>query len=192
MSIQQEILLIRHTSVAHPRGFCYGNLDVDVSSNFKVEAHNVKEKLAGYSPDIVYSSPLQRCVKLTKVLFNEYQTDNRIKELNYGNWEGLTWEEINVPENSDWIFFHPDKADHGGESFENQKARVVEFFKSIEQSSHKKVALVVHGGVIRSMISHLMNIPLMATKSFKVHYVSQVKFVKENNKWRLSSLIEGT
>ncbi|MFT6747660.1 MAG: alpha-ribazole phosphatase, partial [Glaciecola sp.] len=53
--IQQEILLIRHSSVAHPRGFCYGNLDVDVSKNFEKEAAELKLKLTDYTPDKVYS-----------------------------------------------------------------------------------------------------------------------------------------
>jgi alpha-ribazole phosphatase len=191
LNIQQEILLIRHSSVAHPRGFCYGNLDVDVSDNFQKEASELKAKLKNYAPDKVYSSPLQRCTKLTDVLFDNYETDDRLKELNYGLWEGLTWEEINVPENSNWIFHHPNTVLENGESFELQQKRVVEFFKEVEQTNDKKIALVVHGGVIRSLISHLLGITLLATKSFKIHYVAQVKFVKENDKWRMSGLTEG-
>jgi alpha-ribazole phosphatase len=191
VSIQQEILLIRHSSVEHPRGFCYGELDVDVSNSFEKESTGLKNKLQNYHPDKVYSSPLQRCTKLTKVLFDGYRTDDRLKELNYGEWEGLTWEQINVPENSNWIFYHPEKVLKNGESFEIQKARVVEFFKEVEQTNDKKIALVVHGGVIRSLISHLLGITLLATKSFKIHYVAQVKFVKENDKWRMSGLTEG-
>ena len=191
MSIQQEIVLIRHTSVAHPRGFCYGDLDVDVSSNFEQESTGLKAKLANYKPDKVYSSPLQSCTKLTDVLFENYQTDNRLKELNYGIWEGLTWDEINVPENSNWIFHNPSTVLENGESFELQQKRVVACFNEIVNSNDSKIALVVHGGVIRSLISHLLGISLFSTKSFKVHYVSQVKFVKENDKWRLSGLIEG-
>jgi alpha-ribazole phosphatase len=189
--IQQEILLIRHSSVAHPRGFCYGNLDVDVSENFQKEASELKTKLGNYAPDKVYSSPLQRCSKLSDVLFPDYQTDDRLKELNYGNWEGQTWEEINVPENSNWIFHHPSTVLENGESFEIQQKRVFDFFQEIEKSNDKNIALVVHGGVIRSLLSHLLGISLFATKSFKVHYVAQVKFVKENDKWRMSELIEG-
>ena len=191
MSIQQELLLIRHSSVAHPRGFCYGDLDVNVSENFENEASGLKAKLSNYNPDKVYSSPLQRCTKLSDVLFDDYTTDPRIKELNYGIWEGLTWKEINVPEDSNWIFHNPSTVLENGESFEIQKARVVDFYNEVTASGDQKIAMVVHGGVIRSMISHLMNIPLIATKSFKVHYVAQVKFVKENDKWRLSALIEG-
>jgi len=191
VSIQQEILLIRHSSVAHPRGFCYGDLDVDVSTNFETESNGLKAKLQNYHPHKVYSSPLQRCTKLTEVLFDDYTTDDRLKELNYGDWEGLTWDEINVPENSDWIFHNPSSVLKNGESFEIQKQRIVEFFKEIESSKHRSIALVTHGGVIRSLISHLLNIPLLPTKSFKIHYASQVKFIKENNKWRMSELIAG-
>ena len=191
MSVQQEITVIRHTSVAHPRGFCYGNLDVEVSNNFDNESQELKAKLSKYNPDKVYSSPLQRCTKLAGVLFNQFTSEDRIKELHYGDWEGRTWEEINVPENSNWIFYYPNQVLKNGESFEIQKARVVEFFTEIAQSNDEKIAIIAHGGVIRSLLSHVLNIPLAATRHFKTHYVSQVKFVKENNKWRMSALIEG-
>ena len=191
MSIQQEITLIRHSSVAHPRGFCYGNLDVDVSDNFQKESSDLKVRLGNYKPDKIYSSPLQRCTKLSDVLFDNYQTDERLKELNYGIWEGLTWEEINVPESSNWIFTYPSTVLENGESFEIQQKRVVECFNDITNTADKKITVVVHGGVIRSLISHLLGISLLATKSFKIHYVSQVKFVKENDKWRMSAITEG-
>lgn len=189
--IQQEITLIRHSSVAPARGLCYGFLNVDVSANFKREAEELQKKLAGYSVDAVFSSPLQRCTQLAEFLFKNYTTDDRLKELNYGEWEGKTWAEIAVPENSNWIFHHPDTVITGGESFHIQQKRVVEFFKEIEQSTHKKIALVVHGGVIRSLIAHVLDIPLIATQSFKIHYTAQIQFVKENNRWRMNSLIEG-
>lgn len=189
--MQQEILLIRHTSVEHPRGFCYGNLDVDVSTNFEAEASWLQNQLTEYLPDKVLSSPLKRCTKLADYLFQDYTTDDRLKELNYGAWEGLTWTEINVSEDSNWIFYNPSTVVENGESFEMQKARVVEVFKEIEASGHRRVALVVHGGVIRSLLSHIIDIPLLATKNFRVHYASQTRLIKENDKWRMNGLQSG-
>ena len=46
--IQQEILLIRHTSVAYPRGFCYGDLDIDVSTDFNTEAAWLKNQIKDF------------------------------------------------------------------------------------------------------------------------------------------------
>ena len=189
--MQQELLFIRHTSVEHPRGFCYGNLDVDVSTDFDSEASWLQNQLIEYIPDKVYSSPLQRCTKLAEFLFQNYSTENRIKELNYGIWEGLTWEEIAVPEGSNWIFENSSTILENGESFEIQKQRVVDFIEEISNSDERRIAIVAHGGVIRSAISHFLNIPLSTTKNLKVHYAAQVKFIKENNRWRMSFLHPG-
>lgn len=189
--MQQELLFIRHTSVEHPRGFCYGNLDVDVSVDFESEASWLQNQLIEYVPNKVYSSPLQRCVKLASYLFQNYQADDRLKELNYGIWEGLTWEEIGVPEGSNWIFTHSDTVLENGESFELQKQRVQAFIQELSNSKDRRIAIVAHGGVIRSAISHFLDIPLSSTKNLKVHYASQVKFIKENNRWRMSFLNPG-
>lgn len=189
--MQQELLFIRHTSVEHPRGFCYGNLDVDVSIDFESEASWLQNQLTEYVPDQVFCSPLQRCVKLASYLFQNHQTDDRLKELNYGTWEGLTWEEIGVPEGSNWIFHHPSTILENGESFEGQKQRVQTFIDEIATSSSRRIAIVAHGGVIRSAISHFLNIPLSNTKNMKVHYAAQVKFIKENDRWRMSFLNPG-
>ena len=190
--MEQEILLIRHTSVEYPRGFCYGNTDVDVSSNFEAEASWLQNQLTEYVPDKIYSSPLKRCTKLASFLFGEtYTTDNRLKELNYGSWEGLTWAEIDVAEDNNYIFHNSSTVLENGESFEIQKARVLDFFGEIEKSEDRRIAIVVHGGVIRSLISGILDIPLKNTKAFKIHYASQVKFIKENGNWRLSGIASG-
>ncbi len=189
--IQQEIVLIRHTSVEFPRGFCYGNLDIDVSSQFNIEAEWLKDKIENFNPDVVYSSPLKRCTNLCSFVYNDYKCDDRLKEFNYGDWEGKTWEEINVPESSDWIFFNPTKKTPNGESFEDLQSRVMSFINEITHLNHKKIIIFCHGGVIRSIISNFLGLPLMNSKALKIHYVAQIKLEKTNNFWRLSELNSG-
>ena len=99
--MSKQITLIRHTSVAPGRGQCYGFTDVAVSDNIATEAAWLTATLEDLSFDRVISSPLSRCTQLCETIFSKYQTDERLKELNYGDWEGLSWEEINIPENSD-------------------------------------------------------------------------------------------
>tara|TARA_Y100000589_G_scaffold280682_1_gene277202 strand:- start:745 stop:876 length:132 start_codon:yes stop_codon:yes gene_type:complete len=41
----KEILFIRHSSLAVPRGICYGILDIDISDNFNLEIGNWKLKI---------------------------------------------------------------------------------------------------------------------------------------------------
>ena len=83
-----EVILIRHTSVAVPRGTCYGWSDVDVSESFEQEAAMTKKKLEGMVFDHVFSSPLRRARKLAAYCGYDNPTlDDRLKEMNMGDWE---------------------------------------------------------------------------------------------------------
>ena len=55
-----EVTLIRHTSVAVPKGTCYGWSDVPVASTFEAEAHATRRRLEGKVFDQAYTSPLTR------------------------------------------------------------------------------------------------------------------------------------
>ena len=56
-----EVVLIRHTSVAVPKGTCYGQTDVPVADTFEQEAAATRAVLGRYGQfDAVFSSPLTR------------------------------------------------------------------------------------------------------------------------------------
>ena len=90
-----KITLIRHTRVAVETGICYGWSDVGVAPSFETEASRVKENISNERFDIVYSSPLSRCRKLAAFCgFHEPILDDRLKELNFGEWEMKKWDDL--------------------------------------------------------------------------------------------------
>ena len=188
----KEIVFIRHSSLAVPRGVCYGFSNIDVSHNFKREANNLQRNLDGFYPDVVISSPLQRCVKLAVLTFDvSPQINQNLKEVNYGDWEGKTWEEINVEGDNLWMYANVNNQPPNGESFGELRDRVVEQLDVILNRPEDKIALVCHGGVIRSALSHLLQTPLEVTRSFHIHYTGFVKFKNTDEGWRLSELNSG-
>lgn len=93
-----KITLIRHTRVAVETGICYGWSDVGVAPSFETEASRVKENISNEQFDIVYSSPLSRCRKLAAFCgFHEPILDDRLKELNFGEWEMKKWDDLTDP-----------------------------------------------------------------------------------------------
>lgn len=141
-----KIYLIRHTSVNVPKGVCYGQTDVPLSTTFEEEALAVKEQLSNISPDVVFTSPLTRCVRLARFCgFGDAIQDNRLKELNFGDWEGRQWAEIDMSVwKTDWI----NPPTPSGESFIQMYGRVVSFFNDLKEKSYQSVAVFTHGGVI--------------------------------------------
>ena len=91
-----NITLIRHTEVSIEKGICYGQSDIELANSFEKEKIVIQNKLKPDVFDITYSSPLKRCKKLAKALFadKEIVYDNRLMELNFGDWEGKHWDDI--------------------------------------------------------------------------------------------------
>lgn len=144
-----KITFIRHTSVAVEPGICYGWTDVEVAGTFQEEARQVKEMLSGEHFDAVFSSPLSRCRKLAAFCgFPDPVTDNRLKELNFGNWEMRKWEDIKDPLleawYNDWIQLPAGSA----ESYKDQCSRVACFLDELRQKNFQNVCIFTHRGVI--------------------------------------------
>jgi len=92
-----RLTLIRHTSLQIPAGVCYGQTDVDVAATFMHEATHARDKLKHLTFDAVFSSPLQRCVKLAHALVTDnIAHDERLKELHFGDWEMRAWDDFRV------------------------------------------------------------------------------------------------
>lgn len=148
------LCLIRHTRVA-ASGLCYGRLDVPLATSFAAEAQAVREALAVQFPDglpPVWCSPSLRCRRLADALNVPYRTDARLMELNFGLWEGRSWEELDSPEARHWGDNWQTAAPPGGESLPELLARLHDFLAEIESGD---ALLITHAGPIRA-IHHLL------------------------------------
>ena len=145
-----KITLIRHTRVAVETGICYGWSDVGVAPSFETEASRVKENISNEQFDIVYSSPLSRCRKLAAFCgFHEPILDDRLKELNFGEWEMKSWNELSSdPRSEAWFKDWVNNPTPNGESLQDQYDRVSDFLNELRKSGLQKVCLFAHGGVL--------------------------------------------
>ena len=101
-----EVVLVRHTSVAVPKGTCYGWTDVPLADTFEQEAAVTKYNLKGEVFDHVYSSPLTRARRLAKYCgFPSPTLDDRLKEMNMGDWEMQKFDEIEDTNLQQWREF---------------------------------------------------------------------------------------
>ena len=147
-----QIVLIRHTSVDVPLGFCYGHTDVPLKDTFEQEAAVTKKNLEPLEPfDKVYCSPLSRCVKLaTYCGYPDAERDERIKELNFGAWEMQKFDEIKDPHLQEWFDDYLHVPVTNGESFMQLYQRVAAFLDEVRKKPYERVAVFAHGGVLVS------------------------------------------
>lgn len=147
-----EVICIRHTSVDVPPGTCYGWSDVGVASTFEEEAEQTKNALRAFGkPDAVFSSPLTRARLLAAHCgYQEPVIDERLKEMNMGEWEMRRYEEIEKTDPSIrlWYDDYMNLAATGGESFPVLYARVSSFLDELRRQPYQQAMLFAHGGVL--------------------------------------------
>lgn len=145
-----KVILIRHTSVDVPKGICYGQTDVPLAPTFPEEARRVREELKHYSFDKVYCSPLSRCVELARFCgYEDAVTDDRLKEINFGEWEMKAYDEINDPRLQEWFDDYVNIAATGGESVLDQRKRFESFIaEKKDRHPNSVIGIFTHGGIL--------------------------------------------
>lgn len=169
-----DIYLIRHTRPDIPTGVCYGQSDIDVfAETFEEETAVIRQKLPHLDHTTVYSSPLQRCSKLASALAPKgYQVDNRLLELNFGDWEMKRWDDLPHAEMDAWMTNFVDIPPTGGETYLHLFKRVTNFWEEIRHTDHSEMAIVTHSGVIRALVVHILGMPLTNLYRFRIDYGS--------------------
>ena len=93
------LYLIRHgQTVWNSSGRYQGRTDVALSEKGIAQAEKTKERFRPVSLDGVISSPLKRAAHTAKGIAQTHglplETDARLEELSFGDWEGKTYDEI--------------------------------------------------------------------------------------------------
>lgn len=170
-----ELYLIRHTTPDVDAGVCYGQSDINVAASFPTEAQTVRQKLAAIQPVIMYTSPACRCQKLARLLAEHWETsgpveDIRLKELHFGEWEMQRWDDISLRALERWGASYIHEAPPGGESFKALHQRASAFLSDLQSTSVASAVVVTHAGVIRALLSDVMQLPLNETFKLTLDY----------------------
>lgn len=160
-----EVFIIRHTKVAVNKGICYGQTDVPLADSFQEELTVLKNQLPN-DFDQVFSSPLLRCKALAETFSSTILYDDRLKEMNFGDWEMKSWNDIPNEEIQPWYDDFVSTETPDGDSFESLYFRCASFFDELRTKNYQKVLIVTHAGVVRSTWSYLLEISLKNT--FKI------------------------
>ena len=155
-----QVFLIRHPPPLIEAGVCYGRLDLDCADPAPYAAALQAQLPAG---TVVFSSPLRRAHRLAEALAQtlatEVRLDERLREIDFGAWEGCRWDDIARAEIDAWAADVLGYAPPGGESVAALQARAVDFAASLASSRAGSVAIVSHAGVLRALIGHWRALP---------------------------------
>ena len=189
-----RLYVIRHPEPLGAKGVCYGVSDLDVADDVLAAAAASLQGLLVDKPyDLMLSSPLQRCSKLAAALDDGFKVDQRLLEIDFGQWEGLAWDEIERSALDAWMDDYVESRTPGGESFGDVLARVRELVAELQSDGRSTVALVAHAGVIRSLISLVLDIPLTSSWKFSIGFATLLTLDIGAEDWqnRFVALTEG-
>jgi alpha-ribazole phosphatase len=160
-----RLLIIRHAETDMAGTFC-GHADPPVNERGRTQIETLLKTLSDHQIDAVYTSDLQRARTTAEALANALAAPLAImpdlREINFGAWEGLTWNEIEASNTSyakQWIEAHPDLPAPNGESFEAFHNRVTQAFEQLLiDTTDQHVALITHAGVMRVILQSLCGV----------------------------------
>ena len=168
------LLLVRH-ALCDPVGKAVAGRAPGVLLNEtgRAQAERLSERLAGLPIEALYSSPLERARETARPIAERLGLEVRLApellELDFGEWTGLTFEEVRA--SAAWQQFNSFRSCTripGGELMLEVQARAVAALERLRERHAGWVVAVSHGDVIRAAIAHYVGIPLDLVQRLEV------------------------
>jgi glucosyl-3-phosphoglycerate phosphatase len=157
-----RILLVRHGATEwNLAKRAQGQADIGLTDVGRKQALRLVDVLREYKIDAIYSSDLSRAVDTAKPLAEsrglEIEVDRDLREIDQGEWTGLTTDEIRARWPDRWGPARHYNARPGGESPNDVRKRGLTAMRRIvEKHPNGCIVLVSHGGTIRWIVAESM------------------------------------
>lgn len=163
-----KIYLVRHGETNwNQAGLLQGQTDIALNAQGLEQAREASERLKEVPFEIAFCSPLIRAKRTAETIIGDRKititTDERLRELNFGPWEGVDIRTIkdaaSQPFTNPGSYIPPE----GAESFAQLYKRSGEFVDQVLlplEGTYETVLVVAHGGVNRSILNPVLNIPV--------------------------------
>ncbi len=176
-----KLLLVRHGETkSNSSERFWGQTDVELSDIGMRQAEQLRDRLAAQKIDVIYTSNMSRATVTTDIIASKHQLDiitcPELREINFGKFEGLTFEEINklYPEATElWSNWSLTLKFPEGESVRALNNRVNRFLVRLKNhTSEGTILIVAHSAPLRLLICHLLGIELRHWRQFRLNLAS--------------------
>lgn len=156
----KRLYLIRHGLTDwNARGKAQGHADIPLNDEGRAQAHRLAARLEGTSIQALYSSDLGRAVETARILGTGLGLDPVFdpawREVDVGDYGGGT----DAPLGGFMAWIAAGHDEHGGETYEEVAGRVARgYARVVEQHAGASVAIVSHGGVMKALVVHLLDL----------------------------------
>ena len=164
----EKVYLLRHGHIDNGSEKRYlGRSDVSLDALGKEQAQGLHDYFKAIHLDMVFSSPLKRCLQTAHILCTgkkkHFQPVEAFAEIDMGDWENVAMSQIKeqypklyAQRGDDLEYFTPPN----GESFHDMAKRVRDAFDAITHHATGTILIVAHAGVNRMILTHLFGIEI--------------------------------
>lgn len=159
--METTLYLVRHGETEWNRkGILQGQLNSSLTAEGIERTYAFQKEITQLNPDVIYSSHQDRALKtaeiLTEKLNREIHIEPQVSEMNFGVFQGCSWDHIEREMKDLYDEYRADDPDFiipDGESHNDFHNRVSEaLFRIAEENKGKKVLIISHGGTINKML----------------------------------------
>jgi len=175
-----------------------GSADIPLNNKGKKQARAISGYFKNENISVVYSSKLKRALEAANLIAKSHnlkvKQDERLNEIDFGRWEGMTFEQIQkrYPKVAAKFLSNLLKLKiPGGESFSEFKNRIKAFLKEILAQEKGDVVIVSHGGVNRIIICELLELPFSCFWKIKQD-MGAINTIEVHKNTNIASLINYT
>jgi alpha-ribazole phosphatase/probable phosphoglycerate mutase len=165
-----RLFLIRHGNTAdeETKKVYKGRTDIPLSPKGIARMEKAARFLSAFKLDRIYTSTLSRSVDSGRIIARAQGLDARVlpafDEVDFGAWEGLSFDEIKQRYPEDFARWLVDPGNHPpprGESFRKARKRSMDQLKKIlGEDEGLTIGIVAHAGILRIMIFSLLGMRL--------------------------------
>jgi len=174
-----RLLLARHAEVeVRYHKIFGGRIDMNLSPRGHEQAALLANFLRTRKLDALYASPMKRVQQTLAPFLKDSDLAQTVvpdlREVDFGDWTGMNWEQVCQKFRlltHEWLEHIERGVAPNGESGPQFRARVEPALgKIIKRHPGQTVAVACHGGVIRMILSILLEMPLPRTNMFEIEY----------------------
>jgi broad specificity phosphatase PhoE len=164
--MSKKIYLFRHGQIEErfQRRFV-GSTDAKLSQQGKEQIIKFRSFIREHADGVFFYSPLSRAAEsfrlATEGLSVTAHSDEDLREVDFGEWEGLSFEDIQeryAKPLHGWLKWDPDFAYPGGESHRSLLRRIKRCAARIKEAEAESVIVFTHGGIVRFLICELLGL----------------------------------
>lgn len=131
----------------------------------EIDARKLGAYMQQFHIDKIYSSPIERAYQTAIHVFPDREVikDDRLKEMNFGDYEGLLISQLRNQKDYHDLWYHPqpERCLPGGETYQHILERLNSFFvEKYKEDSQQTIFITIHGMLFTILHGMMLGLPV--------------------------------